>query len=129
MSLIKKVLKHSQHQRQNVSRLAAFNPASTRQQEASTRDDLASKKLECGGMRRVSPCIGLYEQELKRSNALDFGDLLFKTYDLFRTYPEILASYQDRFQFIRWKSIKTPTIFNISGENARREASQFMRRR
>ncbi len=42
----------------------------------------------------------MYEEELKRSNALDFGDLLFKTYDLFRTYPDILAKYQQRFQHI-----------------------------
>lgn len=42
----------------------------------------------------------IYEQELKRANALDFGDLLFKTYDLFRTYPDILKKYQDRFQYI-----------------------------
>src|SRR5690606_39205718 len=42
----------------------------------------------------------IYEEELKRANALDFGDLLFKTYDLFRTYPDILKKYQDRFQYI-----------------------------
>jgi DNA helicase-2/ATP-dependent DNA helicase PcrA len=42
----------------------------------------------------------LYEEELKKANALDFGDLLFKTYDLFRTYPDILKKYSDRFQHI-----------------------------
>lgn len=42
----------------------------------------------------------LYEAELKRANALDFGDLLFKTYDLFRSYPDILVKYQNRFPFI-----------------------------
>lgn len=41
-----------------------------------------------------------YEDQLKRANALDFGDLLLKTYDLFRTYPDILRKYQERFQFI-----------------------------
>lgn len=42
----------------------------------------------------------MYEDELKRANALDFGDLLLKTYELFQTYPDILEKYQDRFQFI-----------------------------
>ncbi len=42
----------------------------------------------------------IYEQELKRSNALDFGDLLLKTYDLFQMYPDILEKYQERFQYI-----------------------------
>lgn len=41
-----------------------------------------------------------YEEELKKANALDFGDLLLKTYELFRNYPDVLEKYQDRFQFI-----------------------------
>lgn len=41
-----------------------------------------------------------YEDELKRANALDFGDLLLKTYELFSTYPDVLEKYQNRFQFI-----------------------------
>lgn len=42
----------------------------------------------------------IYEQELKKANALDFGDLLFKTHELFKMYPDILKKYQDRFQYI-----------------------------
>ncbi len=41
-----------------------------------------------------------YEQEMKKANSLDFGDLLYKTYDLFRSYPDILQKYQERFQYI-----------------------------
>lgn len=39
----------------------------------------------------------VYEQEMKKANALDFGDLLFKTYELFQMYPEVLERYQDQF--------------------------------
>jgi DNA helicase-2/ATP-dependent DNA helicase PcrA len=42
----------------------------------------------------------IYEDEMKRANALDFGDLLMKTYDLFRSYPDILALYQEKFRFV-----------------------------
>lgn len=42
----------------------------------------------------------LYEEEMKRANALDFDDLLLKTYDLFRMYPDLLAEYQNKFRFI-----------------------------
>lgn len=42
----------------------------------------------------------LYEQEMKRSNALDFGDLLVKTHELFKMYPDILEEYQDHFKYI-----------------------------
>ena len=42
----------------------------------------------------------MYETEMKRANALDFGDLLLKTYDLFRMYPDILELYQNKFRYI-----------------------------
>lgn len=41
-----------------------------------------------------------YEDEMKRANALDFDDLLLKTYQLFKTYPEVLARYRQKFNFI-----------------------------
>ncbi len=42
----------------------------------------------------------LYETEMRKANSLDFGDLLFKTYELFRVYPEILNKYQQQFRYI-----------------------------
>lgn len=41
-----------------------------------------------------------YESELQKANALDFDDLLVKTYDLFKKFPDILEYYQDRFKYI-----------------------------
>jgi DNA helicase-2/ATP-dependent DNA helicase PcrA len=41
-----------------------------------------------------------YEEEMKRANALDFGDLLLKVYELFRMYPDILSQYQQKFKYI-----------------------------
>lgn len=41
-----------------------------------------------------------YEHSMKQSNALDFSDLLLKTYDLFMKFPDVLAMYQDRFRYI-----------------------------
>jgi DNA helicase II / ATP-dependent DNA helicase PcrA len=42
----------------------------------------------------------LYVAALKEFNALDFDDLLFKTVELFQTFPDILNMYQNRFRFI-----------------------------
>ncbi len=39
----------------------------------------------------------LYEMELKKSNSLDFDDLLLKTVDLFKACPDVLDVYQNRF--------------------------------
>lgn len=41
-----------------------------------------------------------YEEEMKRANALDFDDLLLKTYELFRMYPALLEQYQNKFRYI-----------------------------
>lgn len=41
-----------------------------------------------------------YEDEMRRANALDFDDLLLKTYELFKNNPEVLAQYREKFRFI-----------------------------
>jgi DNA helicase II / ATP-dependent DNA helicase PcrA len=41
-----------------------------------------------------------YEKALKRSNAMDFDDLLLKPLELFLQYPETLKRYQERFKYI-----------------------------
>jgi DNA helicase-2/ATP-dependent DNA helicase PcrA len=42
----------------------------------------------------------LYQQRLKRSNALDFGDLLMKVVELFTTFPDVCRQYRDRYQWL-----------------------------
>ncbi|MCD6452870.1 MAG: UvrD-helicase domain-containing protein [Dehalococcoidales bacterium] len=42
-----------------------------------------------------------YQQLLTESNALDFDDLLMKTVQLFRSQPEVLSWYQQRYQYIQ----------------------------
>lgn len=41
-----------------------------------------------------------YQAELENNNALDFDDLLTKTYELFKMCPEVLSYYQNKFQYI-----------------------------
>jgi DNA helicase-2/ATP-dependent DNA helicase PcrA len=41
-----------------------------------------------------------YRNRLKAANTMDFDDLLFYTNRLFRDHPDVLAVYQNRFQFI-----------------------------
>lgn len=41
-----------------------------------------------------------YEEEMFRSNALDFDDLLLKTKILFEKHPNVLEIYQNKFQYI-----------------------------
>lgn len=42
----------------------------------------------------------LYQKKLRENNALDFDDLIFVTVKIFKDYPDVLAKYQERFQYI-----------------------------
>lgn len=49
---------------------------------------------------RLVEIYAAYQEELKRSQALDFDDLLFQLVKLFRLNPNILAIYQEQFEYI-----------------------------
>ncbi len=42
---------------------------------------------------------GIYQRYLEQSNALDYDDLIYYTTQLFATRPEVLAKWQDRYDF------------------------------
>jgi DNA helicase II / ATP-dependent DNA helicase PcrA len=41
-----------------------------------------------------------YQARLLKAGAMDFDDLLMKTVELFRSFPDVLAHYQQRFQHV-----------------------------
>ncbi|MCD8082379.1 MAG: UvrD-helicase domain-containing protein [Clostridiales bacterium] len=50
--------------------------------------------------RKIAEAYQIYQEELKRNNALDFDDLLFKTVDLLQCDKDVLEYYQERFHYI-----------------------------
>lgn len=73
---------------------------------SSAKDQLISPEQFCkeaaGDFRqmRIGDIYTEYQEQLKKNNALDFDDLIVKTVELFRNYPEVLEYYQNRFQYI-----------------------------
>ncbi|MCR4995935.1 MAG: UvrD-helicase domain-containing protein [Butyrivibrio sp.] len=49
---------------------------------------------------RISKAYTEYQNALKKNNAMDFDDLIMKTVELFKTNPDVLDSYQERFKYI-----------------------------
>ncbi len=49
---------------------------------------------------RMAKVYQVYQKLLKENNALDFDDLIYKTVLLFRQFPQVLESYQERFRYI-----------------------------
>ncbi len=50
--------------------------------------------------KRLALVYQRYQEDLKRNNALDFGDLLTFVAILFRRFPEILGSYQELCRYV-----------------------------
>jgi DNA helicase II / ATP-dependent DNA helicase PcrA len=68
-------------------------------QLAMSPDDLAKKSTTWMDPKSLE-VYRVYEEEMKKANSLDFGDLLYKTYELFQMYPDVLQKYRDRFRYI-----------------------------
>jgi len=49
---------------------------------------------------RMAEIYALYTGRCFKASAMDFDDLLLKTYELFLRFPEVLYKYQNRFQFL-----------------------------
>ncbi|MGI6019754.1 MAG: DNA helicase PcrA [Marvinbryantia sp.] len=73
---------------------------------SSAKDELIDpeqyEKLVYGDFhkRKIADAYREYQIQLKRNNALDFDDLIVKTVELFKTCPEVLDYYQERFRYI-----------------------------
>ena len=53
-----------------------------------------------GFMKNVAEIYEYYQKYLKKNSVLDFDDLMLKTIALFEKHPEVLAIYQNKFEYI-----------------------------
>jgi DNA helicase-2/ATP-dependent DNA helicase PcrA len=51
-------------------------------------------------MQRAAEIYTTYQRLLAEANALDFNDLLLRTTELFERFPEVLAHYRSRWQYV-----------------------------
>ncbi|MFM7508863.1 MAG: ATP-dependent helicase, partial [Actinomycetota bacterium] len=59
-----------------------------------------AERAEMDFERRIGDVFVEYQQRLVRAGAMDFDDLLCVTVELFRTQPDVLAGYQQRFAHV-----------------------------
>ena len=75
--------------------------SSAKNEMISPEEFMLSAKAEGDSrLKRIAELYMEYQKRLKKNNALDFDDLIMLTVQLFRENPEVLAYYQERFQFI-----------------------------
>lgn len=63
-------------------------------------DTLATRRDSEEGRPSLSKIYTRYDERLRRSNAMDFDDLLLLTYQLFRDNDEVRQRYASRFKYI-----------------------------
>lgn len=68
--------------------------------EAYLKDSEIQQDDEFARRPKTGEIFSKYTQRCFRAGAMDFDDLLLKTFELFSKYPDVLYKYQNRFQFI-----------------------------
>ncbi|OGP64735.1 MAG: hypothetical protein A2169_01845 [Deltaproteobacteria bacterium RBG_13_47_9] len=64
--------------------------------------------------KRVGLIYQRYQEDLRRNNALDFEDLLTFVMMLFKRFPEILKSYQERCQYVMVDEFQDTNLIQYS---------------
>ena len=77
------------------------------------------------GQMQIADAYGLYQETLKKNNALDFDDLIMKTVELFDEHPEVLDIYSERFKYIMVDEYQDTNTaqFNLVERLARRHGN------
>lgn len=99
-SVMKDILKRLKIDTKQFSEKSFLNRISDCKNRLSAPED---EKLDAVGSfadEQFAKVYGIYQDTLHKNNALDFDDLIMKTVELFRAFPEVLDNYQERFRYI-----------------------------
>jgi len=98
-SIVKKVMKELEVNPDQIRPRAVLDAISRAKNAFS---DASQFTLQAGSYIEeiVAKIYTRYEQELRRTNALDFDDLIMLTVKLFQEHPQVLEKYQEIFRYI-----------------------------
>ena len=99
LSVIKQVLKEINLDPKKWDPRAMLGAISNSKNELMTAEDYARK---AGNMHeeQIAEIYKGYQKKLRKNQSLDFDDLIMQTLRLFDEVPEVLETYQRRFQYI-----------------------------
>lgn len=99
-SLMKDICKHMNIDPKKYREKTFLNAISNAKNELKTPEQFADEVAKEYNRKIFGDVYKEYQKRLKQNNALDFDDLIMKTVELFKSQPEVLERYQDRFRFI-----------------------------
>jgi len=95
-ALIRKIIKDLSYDRHLDPKLTLSFISGLKSKGVSPENYFSTNSTE----EKMKKCYEEYEDLLFENNAMDFDDLLLKTYILFTDYPEALEQYQNDFHYI-----------------------------
>jgi len=99
VGLIREVIREASLDEKRVPPRAVLAHISRAKSELVDADTYA-RRAEGRWPETVAPLYRRYQELLARNRALDFDDLLLGVVTLFRDAPEVLAHYQERYQYL-----------------------------
>ncbi|HCC06857.1 MAG TPA: DNA helicase PcrA [Clostridiales bacterium] len=78
----------------------ALNMISTQKNDFITPEQYENQMLGDFVGTKYANIYRLYQEKLEKNNSLDFDDLIFKTIQVLKGYPEVGGYYQERFKYI-----------------------------
>jgi len=97
LSLIKKIIKEKNLSKDRYNAIGVLSQISNYKSEMVNIDNL---NPETAFELKVIEIFQEYESILQKSNAFDFDDLISKVVQIFNEHPEILAKYQNQYEYI-----------------------------
>ena len=101
LSIVKRILKQRNIDAEVLKPSSVLNGISKIKNKFFDLNEGLKRVAETGTLPEI--VIGVieeYQATLKENNAIDFDDILCMVVKLFKTHPEVLERYQDRFQYI-----------------------------
>lgn len=99
-TVMKEVCKRLQIDTKNLKEKTILGKISACKDELIGPEEFVRDTQNDFGMQKIAKAYVEYQAQLKKNNALDFDDLIYKTVELFKLNPDVLESYQDRFRYI-----------------------------
>ena len=99
-TVMKEVLKRLEIDPKQVKERTVLGMISKAKDSLISPQEFRMNSMGTFGMERIANAYEEYQKTLKKSNALDFDDLICLTVELFKTYPQVLEQYQERFRYI-----------------------------
>ena len=99
-AVIKEICKRFQIDTKQLKERAIMGAISSAKDELISPLEYELNSFGDATKKKIAAVYKEYQVILKRSNALDFDDLIMKTVELFKACPDVLYQYQERFKYI-----------------------------